>query len=278
MAYQNGTSIVGILDPNLMIEYLKEFAKTIVPELEATPEISVKYMDPSVGAVSNALAYYMKSPLDSEDSEHITLNGEKLSSDNNEALSTMAHEGYPGHLYAYLFSKQLDISNLAKIMTSTAHAEGWATYVEYKLWDYMKTHNNTMEESDLVAIELFCDYMKCNNLLAYLAYANLDFNIFVNNWSINECAKFLGRIGFNADAAEDIYLMLVETPSSYHAYGYGRSYFVDIHERAQKELGTVYDECSFNSKLLSHGWCSYDELNKLIDEYIEEQKFLYGLD
>ncbi len=276
--YLNGASIVGILDPNLMIDYLKEFATTIVPELDVTPEITVKYMDPSVASVSNALAYYMKSPLDSEDSEHITLNGEKLNSDNNEALSTMAHEGYPGHLYAYLYSKQLDISNVAKIMTSTAHAEGWATYVEYKLWEYMKTHNNALNDADLVAIELMCDYMQCNNILAYLAYANIDFNIFVNNWTVNDCAKFLDRIGFNAEAAEDIYLLLIESPASYHAYGYGRSYFVDLHERAQKELGTVYDELSFNSALLSHGWCSYDELNKIVDEYIAEQKFLYGLD
>ena len=110
---QKGASVVKIKDPNEIIDYLKNFATTIVPTLEVTPEISVKYMDDAAAQVSNAMAYYMKSPLDSNDSEHITLNGFLLSTDYNSALTTMAHEGYPGHLYAYLYNKQLDISNVA---------------------------------------------------------------------------------------------------------------------------------------------------------------------
>ena len=75
VALLNGSSAVGIQDPNEMLVYLKEFATTIAPELETTPEITVKYMDDSVANVSNAVAYYMKSALDNYSSEAITLNG-----------------------------------------------------------------------------------------------------------------------------------------------------------------------------------------------------------
>ena len=64
--------------PEQMMEYLKEFAPTIVPELESSPEITIKEMDAASQKVSNAVAYYMKSALDNTGSEYITLNPVKL--------------------------------------------------------------------------------------------------------------------------------------------------------------------------------------------------------
>ena len=120
-----------------MIGYLKEFAKTIVPELQTEPEITIKEMDKASAAASNAVAYYMKSAIDNTAGEYITLNPLKVGG-KNDVLSTMAHEGYPGHLYSYVRSKELGLSNIATIMTSTAHGEGWATYVQIKLFEYAK--------------------------------------------------------------------------------------------------------------------------------------------
>ena len=49
------------------------------------------------------------------------------------------------------------------------------------------------------------------------------------------------------------------------------------HDYAKKELGTLYNEIEFNKVIHSHGWCSYDVLEELVDEYIAEQKFIYGI-
>jgi len=272
---QKGASVVKIKDPNEMIDYLKQFATTIVPTLEATPEISVKYMDDAAAQVSNAMAYYMKSPLDSDDAEHITLNGFLLSTDYNSALTTMAHEGYPGHLYAYLYNKQLDISNVAKIMTSTAHAEGWAKYVELKLLKYIP-NNNPYSMKDLQGVKLYCDYMYANELLAYTLYTYVDFGIHYLGWQAGDVGLVMSQAGFDSSGAEDMYRTLIEIPTQYAAYGYGINYFVDIHNYAKEQLGKNYNEIEFNSVLLSHGWCSLGELQKVVDEYIANTKHLFS--
>ena len=277
MSYYNGyTSVVGITDPVDMIDYLKEFATTIVPTLDTDPEISIKYMDQAAAKKSNAVAYYMKSALDSDNSEHITLNGEKLRDDYNETLSTMAHEGYPGHLYAYLFDKQLNISNAAKIMTSTAHGEGWATYVQLKLYEYIKNTTTVTSTIDKDAIKYFCDYNYYNNLTAYLAYTYVDYGIHILDWTIDDINEFFGGIGFNSSAGDSIYHTLIETPTTYAAYGYGMSYYVDLHENAKEKLGDLYDEVEFNSAILSHGWCSLGELKEVTDEYVDNTLFVLG--
>ena len=275
--YLNGESLVGLEDPNEMMEFLKEFAPSIVPNLKTTPEINIKYMDESVAKVSNAVAYYMKSPLDSTLTEHITLNGITLSDNYNSAISTLAHEGYPGHLYAYVYTKQLDIANVGKIMTSTAHGEGWANYVALKLWQYMKENNVAETESEKKAAALYCDYMYYNDLAAYLLYSLIDFNIHTLGWDIEDCANLLDSKGFNGSAAKDIYRTLIEMPAGYHAYGYGMSYFVDIHEQAQEALGTLYDEVEFNAALLSEGWCPLSRLQEIVDEYIDDKLYVNGL-
>lgn len=272
----NGKSLVGKMGPYEMIEFLKEFALTIVPALESEPDINIKYMDDAAAQVSTALAYYMKSALDSTSSEEITLNGHLLGVDINSTLATMAHEGYPGHLYSYCFTKQLDISNIAKAMTSTAHGEGWAKYVELKLWDYLKTHHTLGEEYN-EAVFYYCEYMYYNDLASYVLYTYIDYAIHVEHYTIPKLEKFLDSKGYNAEIASDMYFQLIEMPSQYAAYGYGISLFYDVHEQAKKALGDCYNEIDFNRALLSNGWCSTSEVQRITNEYIEDTKLVNGI-
>ena len=276
MSYMNGASMVGLKTPEEMLEYLKEFAKTIVKDLSTTPEIKVKYMDDSVAGSSNAVAYYMKSPLDTDNLEHITLNGMKLSDDLNDSLATLAHEGYPGHLYAYVHSKETSLSNIAKISTSTAHGEGWATYVQFKLYDYIKTHNAANTEAKQQAVELLCDYLNYNELLAYLAYTYTDYMIHIKDWTVSDVEGFFDQLGFSASAAEGVYLTLIEMPGNYACYGYGMKFFIDLHANAQSKLGELYDEVRFNEVIHSRGWVGLEELQQITDEYIEDTLYTYN--
>ena len=219
--------------PEEMMEYLKEFAPTIVRDLKTTPEIAIKEMDLASAAVSNAVAYYMKSPLDNTGTEDITLNPLKIGGA-NDTLSTLAHEGYPGHLYAYVNSKEIGQHNVSTIMTSTAHAEGWATYVELKLYEYAKANTTSN------ALKEVLDYLYANQLMGFLLESRLDVGIHYQGWTIDQCANFLDKLGYNGDAAEDLYKLLIEMPTTYAAYGYGKVVFVKLHNEA-KELLAHYD-------------------------------------
>lgn len=60
---------------------------------------------------------------------------------------------------------------------------------------------------------------------------------------------------------------------TYAAYGYGMSFFVDLHNDAKARLGSVYNEVEYNAALLSHGWCPLGELQQVSDQYIEDTLF-----
>lgn len=257
--------------PAEMMIYLKEFAKTIVPDLKSTPEIVFKNMDDATAKVSNAVAYYTKSPLDSTDSEYITLNTYKLT-DSNDILSTLAHEGYPGHLYAYVYNKELNISNLEKIMTNTAHAEGWATYVSLQLFEY--AIENATDEKAIDVLK----YLYYQELSSFLFETRSDVGVHVQGWDVKQLAAFMDQLGYDSSMAKDIYDLLIETPASYASYGYGKYFFVKLHDDAKKILGIAYDEVEFNAMLLSKGWTSLGELENTYIDYMQKKCHKLGID
>ena len=161
-----------------MLNYLKEFAKTIVSELDYEPNILVTEMDEASAKVSNAVAYYTKSAIDNKTSERITLNPLHLT-DKNNVLSTLAHEGYPGHLYAYCYMKSTDIHPTMKIMSSTVHAEGWATYVVLALYE------NIIENTKDNKLKSACEYLYSEQLNGYLLETKIDLGIHLEDWNVD---------------------------------------------------------------------------------------------
>lgn len=259
--------------PEEMLVYLKEFAKTIVPELKSDPDIVVKEMDEASAKVSNAVAYYMKSALDNTGSEYITLNPVKLqASTNNSLLETLAHEGYPGHLYAYVFSKEAGLSNIATVMTSTAHGEGWATYVEIKLYEYAKSL------SDDYKFDAVMDYYIANALSSFLLETRLDVGIHYEGWTEEQVADYMDNLGYNGDAAGEIVNLLIEMPASYAAYGYGKVVMNGIHQEAKNILGAFYDEVEFNAMVLSKGWTNLGILQDTYEAYMIDKCFECGIE
>lgn len=258
--------------PEELLTFLKEFAKTMVPDLKTTPEIHISYMDSTVAEFSNAVAYYMNSPLDSYDHEYITFNPLYLN-DKNETLSTLAHEGYPGHLYNYVFAKETDIHNINKVMKNLTYGEGWATYVQLMLFKYIK------ETTKNSAYKYACDYLYYNQLLSYTAYSRIDAGINYQGWKVTKVRSYLDELGFSADddTAKELYNTLIEMPAEYPAYGFGMAKFLDLHTKAKAALGANYSEIDFNREIMSYGWVPMEKLEQIVNQYIVDQKQLYGI-
>ena len=87
-------------------------------------------------------------------------------------------------------------------------------------------------------------------------------------------------MGFGSDdnTALELYNTLIEMPAEYPAYGFGMVKFLDLHTLAKKELGSNYSEIAFNEEILSHGWVPLEILEEIVDNYILEQKALYGIE
>ena len=158
------------------------------------------------------------------------------------------------------------------VNTSTAHAEGWATYVELKLYEYAKSLS-TNEDFGLVM-----DYLYANQLSGFLLETRLDAGIHYEGWTVSDVSAYLDKLGYNADAAQEIYDLIIETPTQYASYGYGKLVFNKIHNQAKAALGVYYDEIEFNAMILSNGWVELEVLEEMADAYLDDKCFEYGIE
>lgn len=51
-------------------------------------------------------------------------------------FTTLAHEGFPGHLYQTIMSYQSGLPAIRSILNYPGYVEGWATYVEMMSYHY----------------------------------------------------------------------------------------------------------------------------------------------
>ena len=232
-------------------------------------------MDPTTTANTNTVAYYMKSPLDSYSNEYIHLNGRSLGENNYETITSIAHEGYPGHLYAYVNSKENpNLSNLVRVATYTGHGEGWAKYVEYRIHEFMYDKNKDGEHAK--DYEALMQYAQTWEPYIFMIYTRCDFGINYQGWKVADVAKFMKEYSLNSSMAQDLFDTLNESAGQYPPYGYGQVLFIEFHEEAKELLGAAYNEKELNKVILNQGWCSLDSLRAYVAEYLEQQSFLLG--
>ena len=87
--------------PEEILEYLKEAMKDEYPELPVEAAYQIKYV-PEYMEESTSPAFYMTPPYDLPGENTIYINNS--STDASSLFSTLAHEGYPGHLYQMVYA------------------------------------------------------------------------------------------------------------------------------------------------------------------------------
>lgn len=262
--------IIDERTPEGMLEYLKVFANSVVVPLKNTPEIKVKYMDETTAKYSNAVGYYMSSPIDAVNAcEYITLNPLYLDGNYLDLLLTMSHEGYPGHLYAYVYDKELGINPICSVLKNLGFGEGWAEYVECLLLDYIA--GNTDDE----AIRIYSLEQKYQNIKNYVLMSLLDVEINYYGKGKADILKYYSEYSFESVGRLDldyVYRRFIEIPTTYAPYGFGMIKMLDCHSKVKNELGNSYSESDFNAYILNDGWFTLSHLEKLTDKYILENK------
>ncbi|MCH5155874.1 MAG: DUF885 family protein [Clostridiales bacterium] len=255
-AYLDGDKVLlGLTDPAAILAYLKTAAKDIVPDLKTDPDIGFKYMDDTVSEITNALAYYMRTPIDQKNSrEMITLNAYQMEKNPSELLTTIAHEGYPGHLYAHVNAKERGTSLMSTCASCISFSEGWSNYAELVLLD------NIAKTADKATAK-FCEYTKYQTLAGYINMVLFDMNV--------------NYFGMTATELGGSYMIerLMEIPAAYVPYGYGMYVMYTLHEKAKNALGAKYSEPEFNGLLLAEGFGpTLTRAKEITDGYIKKKK------
>lgn len=249
---------VDIDNVDEMITFLHQATAQDFPAL---PVLSYKinYVDESMQENFSPAAY-LTSRIDTPitDQEIIILNGDFKS----ETYPTLAHEGYPGHMYQTVYYKSLNPPVVRRMLDYLGYTEGWASYVESYVTRY------TALDADLA------EFVGYYNGLIHVYYAMMDLGIHYSGWNKDDLESFLvANFGpQEPEVVTEIYNLICELPSYYLYYYVGEMRMEDLRMKAMDELGDKFVEMDFHKSILDAGPCSFPILEEQVDAYIAATK------
>ena len=210
-------------------------------------------------------AFYLTPPADTGTPNVIYINhGRKIS--NLELFTTLAHEGFPGHLYQTVYFGRQNPSHIRYLIDHSGYVEGWATYAESYAYDYAADYlssGQTASRED-AAFARLCWLNRSVNLCIY---SLMDTGIHYRGWTPAQSARFLKLFGIrDASVTAEIYRYITETPANYLKYYAGYLNFLDLKEEQQALLGENFDLKAFHQQLLTIGPVQFPVLRKYISE------------
>lgn len=199
-------------------------------------------------------AFYLTPPIDSQTANVIYLNNAKKYRHQN-LYATLAHEGYPGHLFQNCYFRQKSRHPLRYVLNFPAYTEGYATYAEIYSYQFL---NASKEETAILQ----------NNAISSLClYALCDIGIHKKHWNPEKLASFLTNHGVLAtDQAKAIYEAIIDSPASYLPYTVGYLEIEEIRKNFQTAAKKEYTPLLFHTLLLDIGPTSFTVLNRKILE------------
>lgn len=241
--------------PEEMLEHLKQ---TMITDFPSAPDndYEVKTVEPAMQDFLSP-AFYLTAPIDDPDDNNIYINPAYENTDIG-LFTTLAHEGYPGHLYETVSSYEQNFSPLRHILSFGGYTEGWATYVEMQSYYYAG-----LDESLARALQL--------NASATLSlYASIDIGIHDEGWDRDVVLEFLSDYGITStETANHVYELVVETPANYLKYYVGYLEFLELKKYAENLYGSDYSDKAFHQALLSIGPAPFSIIEKYLPLYYD---------
>ena len=243
-------------------EILETLKGQISKDFPALPKCSykVKYV-PKALEGSLSPAFYLVPPLDRYQDNVIYING-GTRFQNEDLFPTLAHEGYPGHLYQNVYFISNNTCDLRKILSFSSYSEGWATYVEY----YSYTLDNGLDPN-------MGQLLAHNAAISLGLYALLDICINYDGWDKGQVKEYLSKfynIG-DSDVADTIYYSLVENPTNYMEYYVGYMEIMEMRDTAEKILKDQFDLKAFHTFLLDIGPAQFSIIQPYFRLWLAEQ-------
>lgn len=201
-----------------------------------------------------APAFYLTAPLDDTSQNVIYINQSKTPT-GLELYTTLAHEGYPGHLYQTVYSNRRSLAEgenpARELLWYGGYLEGWALYVEFLSYDYASA---LLQESNQGQDALLVQVEKHNRSLQLCLYSLLDIMIHYENASFNQIAKVLEGFGIEDSASvKAVYSYIAQEPCNYLKYYLGYLEILSLQEEARTLWGEDYTDYRFHSFYLDYG-------------------------
>lgn len=234
------------LSPEQMLTQLSRQTAPYFPAV-ATTRCTIKEVQPELQVFSSP-AYYMVPPADDWQTHTIYINPSEAL-EGFSLYTTLAHEGFPGHLYQNVCFYATNPPLLRRLLSYGGYAEGWATYAESLISELCK--------DDYAAASAAWLDRSLNLCIASL----LDISIHAEGWNLEKAAAFLADFGMtDMTSVEDLYQYIIENPGNYLRYYLGCLSFLDLRAMLRTELGKDFSLTDFHRWVLTTGPCSFPVL------------------
>lgn len=242
-------------DETEMIEALKKAMLADFPEAPDTT-YEVCHVDPALSEYL-APAFYITAPIDDYSYNRIYINDASKYNDVSY-FATLAHEGFPGHLYQTISSYASGDPKVQALLNYPAYTEGWATYVEMQSYYYANL------PKDVASL------LQHNQAATLSLYASSDIGIHYHGWKKPEMVKFWSDYGIDEEETIDAITDLVlEDPGNYLKYYVGYLQFRQLHEKYAQKYGKQFDAVAFHEAILRTGPSPFAILDEQIEKFLK---------
>lgn len=239
----------------LILSKLQDGIKETFPEAPDTA-LEVKYV-PEEMEDHLSPAFYMIPAIDNTEENVIYINRAHMN-DDLTLFTTLAHEGYPGHLYQTVYYESTDPDPIRSVMDFGGYVEGWATYAEmgsYYLTPLSKEQAVLLQKNSSIILGL---------------YALADMGIHYEGWSRMDTVAFFSNYGItDTETIEQIYELIIGSPGNYLKYYIGYVEFLELKKDWAEEKGTEFSQKEFHEAVLEVGPAPFDIVEKYIWEMTE---------
>ena len=229
-----------------------------------TPSIHVKEVAPCLEEYC-APAFYLTPPLDDTVRNSIYINTSRTISA-IDLYTTLAHEGFPGHLYQTVYSNQLQLRHddtpVQQLLWFGGYLEGWALYVEFMAYDYAA---EIMQQAGYPDYASLIQIEKHNRSTQLCLYSLLDILIHHKNADLQQTAEVLAQFGItNSASVSTIYEYITEEPTNYPKYYLGYLEILLLKDECREAWAENYSDLTFHKFFLDNGPADLGTLNKLV--------------
>ena len=236
----------------LILSKLQDGIKAAFPEAPDTA-LEIKYV-PEEMEEHLSPAFYMIPAIDNTEENVIYINRAHMN-DDLTLFTTLAHEGYPGHLYQTVYYENTDPDPIRSVMDFGGYVEGWATYAEmgsYYLTPLSKEQAVLLQKNSSIILGL---------------YALADMGIHYEGWSRMDTFAFFSNYGItDAETIERIYELIIGSPGNYLKYYIGYVEFLELKKDWAEEKGTGFSQKEFHEAVLEVGPAPFDIVEKYMWE------------
>ena len=246
--------------PKEIMNTLKNDSLVEFPEIK---NISCQLKNvPDALSGTSACAFYLVPPIDSTKDNIIYINKSRV--DSNELFSTLAHEGYPGHLYQTNYFLNTNPSPLRTFLHCAGYDEGWGTYAQLYSYNFIE-FKNVDEQTTKQLRQLYRD----NDLLSLSLSSLCDLYVNYKNYDENALANYLQTYGIDKDGAQKLYRYVIENPTTYLSYSIGCYELDQLKQTMANSLGKAFKISDFHEAVLNVGSCNFSILRQEIEKETE---------